>query len=61
MAAQTFAERPRVSANKMREAYYRAQDEEYDRMAYKARRAVRKARALRQEAEEFLSKINGMV
>lgn len=56
MAAQTFAQRPVQNTPKMREAFYRAQDEEYERIAYKARRAVRKAKALTREAEEFLSR-----
>lgn len=58
MSAQTFAQRPRQSTNAMREAFYRTQDEQYDRMAHKARRAVKRARALRQEAETFLASLD---
>lgn len=58
MTTQTFATKPVQSTSKMREAYYRVQDEQYDRMAYKARRAIRKARALTREAEEFIARMD---
>jgi hypothetical protein len=58
MSVQTYAQRPVQSSNKMREAFYRTQDEQYDRMAYKARRAVKRAKAIRQEAETFLASLD---
>lgn len=57
MATQTYAQKPVQSTNVMREAFYRTQDEQYDRMAYKARRAVKRAKAIRQEAESFLASL----
>lgn len=58
MATQTYATKTVQSPSKMREAYYRMEDEQYERMAYKARRAVKRARAIRREAESFLSSLD---